>query len=283
MASQNHIFVFGMREGTTRFSLTRAEPDSWEKAFALARTMAAENKTVVEHGFPPMNEMVVEQGFPPKIKSVVERGFPPLNEETHEVHLRIDERGLSHLEGSESSFSERVASPSSSHSKRRKKSKCRRLKPRRFTSSESTTTESVCATEYVEGSPQRQRVIEIGNPPSDAPSLTQLPGLSWKKFLRELKAGEIKHVCLIADADAALHSVNAVTSDEASSRSKNAEPKSSTLAKAGDSSGMTEVNENEIRNVDEPANANENGNPSRDLKQQDNTPVSTNGGETHRD
>ncbi|OWY95262.1 polyprotein, partial [Phytophthora megakarya] len=36
MASQVHVFVFGMREGMTRYSLTRAEPDSLEKAFALA-------------------------------------------------------------------------------------------------------------------------------------------------------------------------------------------------------------------------------------------------------
>ncbi|OWZ08574.1 polyprotein, partial [Phytophthora megakarya] len=36
MASQVHVFVFGMREGMTRYSLTRAEPDLLEKAFALA-------------------------------------------------------------------------------------------------------------------------------------------------------------------------------------------------------------------------------------------------------
>ncbi|CAI5722910.1 unnamed protein product [Peronospora destructor] len=36
MASQVHVFVFGMQEGMTRFSLTRAEPKSLEKAFALA-------------------------------------------------------------------------------------------------------------------------------------------------------------------------------------------------------------------------------------------------------
>ncbi|OWY92862.1 polyprotein [Phytophthora megakarya] len=36
MAPQVHVFVFGMREGITRYSLTRAEPDSLEKAFALA-------------------------------------------------------------------------------------------------------------------------------------------------------------------------------------------------------------------------------------------------------
>ncbi|KAI9982738.1 hypothetical protein PInf_008729 [Phytophthora infestans] len=36
MASQVHVFVFGMREGMTRYGLTRAEPSSLEEAFALA-------------------------------------------------------------------------------------------------------------------------------------------------------------------------------------------------------------------------------------------------------
>ncbi|KAE8899304.1 hypothetical protein PF005_g33254 [Phytophthora fragariae] len=36
MASQVHVFVFGMREGVTRYCLTRAEPPTLEEAFALA-------------------------------------------------------------------------------------------------------------------------------------------------------------------------------------------------------------------------------------------------------
>ncbi|KAE9135019.1 hypothetical protein PF010_g2250 [Phytophthora fragariae] len=36
MASQVHVFVFGMREGMTRYYLTRAEPATLEEAFALA-------------------------------------------------------------------------------------------------------------------------------------------------------------------------------------------------------------------------------------------------------
>lgn len=36
MASQVHVFVFGMREGMTRYCLTRTEPKSLEEAFALA-------------------------------------------------------------------------------------------------------------------------------------------------------------------------------------------------------------------------------------------------------
>ena len=36
MASQVHVFVYGMREGLTRYSLMRAEPKTLEEAFALA-------------------------------------------------------------------------------------------------------------------------------------------------------------------------------------------------------------------------------------------------------
>ncbi|KAG3017969.1 hypothetical protein PC121_g18479 [Phytophthora cactorum] len=36
MASQVHVFVFSMREGMTRYCLTRAEPSTLEEAFALA-------------------------------------------------------------------------------------------------------------------------------------------------------------------------------------------------------------------------------------------------------
>ncbi|GMF28098.1 unnamed protein product [Phytophthora fragariaefolia] len=36
VASQVHVFIFGMREGMTRYCLTRAEPSKLEAAFALA-------------------------------------------------------------------------------------------------------------------------------------------------------------------------------------------------------------------------------------------------------
>ncbi|KAI9984236.1 hypothetical protein PInf_005547 [Phytophthora infestans] len=36
MASQVHVFVFGMREGMTRYCLTRSNPSTLEEAFALA-------------------------------------------------------------------------------------------------------------------------------------------------------------------------------------------------------------------------------------------------------
>ncbi|KAE9279092.1 hypothetical protein PF008_g28454 [Phytophthora fragariae] len=43
VASQVHVFIFGMREGMTRYCLTRAEPSTLEAAFALA---LRENYTV---------------------------------------------------------------------------------------------------------------------------------------------------------------------------------------------------------------------------------------------
>jgi hypothetical protein len=36
VASQVHVFIFGMREGMTRYFLTRAEPATLEAVFALA-------------------------------------------------------------------------------------------------------------------------------------------------------------------------------------------------------------------------------------------------------
>ncbi|KAE9268496.1 hypothetical protein PF008_g31104 [Phytophthora fragariae] len=36
VASQVHVFIFGMREGMTRYCLTRAKPSTLEAAFALA-------------------------------------------------------------------------------------------------------------------------------------------------------------------------------------------------------------------------------------------------------
>ncbi|KAE9269884.1 hypothetical protein PR003_g31009, partial [Phytophthora rubi] len=36
VASQVHVFIFGMLEGMTRYCLTRAEPSTLEAAFALA-------------------------------------------------------------------------------------------------------------------------------------------------------------------------------------------------------------------------------------------------------
>ncbi|KAE9021944.1 hypothetical protein PR001_g13256 [Phytophthora rubi] len=70
-------------------------------------------------------------------------------------------------------------------------------------------TESVCTVKYVDGAPNRTRVIEVASPPRDAKSITSLPGLSWKNFLRDLKAGYIDQVCLITDGDSSWESLKA--------------------------------------------------------------------------
>ncbi|CAI5723206.1 unnamed protein product [Peronospora destructor] len=78
--------------------------------------------------------------------------------------------------------------------------------------------------EYADGAPQRRRVLEVASPPRDASSITRLPGLSWKYFLRDLKDGGIEQVCLITDE--AIDSTFAVSDGELPSRQPSAEPKS---------------------------------------------------------
>ncbi|OWY96572.1 polyprotein, partial [Phytophthora megakarya] len=126
----------------------------------------------VEQALPHANEMTVEQGLP---------------------HVAV-ERGLTNSDNSApSSTSTRKSSP-----KRRR----RRLKLRRTPSpSELLVTQTVNALEYVEGGPRRQRTLEVAIPPKDAKSIIQLPGHSWKHFLRDLKASEIEQICPISDAD----------------------------------------------------------------------------------
>ncbi|KAE8977748.1 hypothetical protein PR001_g25045 [Phytophthora rubi] len=80
--------------------------------------------------------------------------------------------------------------------------------------------------EYSEGSPNQVRAIEVANPPTDAATITRLPGLSWKHFLRDLKAGEIEQVCVLTGSDQPDVLANAVSDDISSSRPKAAEPKS---------------------------------------------------------
>ncbi|KAG3099244.1 hypothetical protein PI125_g15082 [Phytophthora idaei] len=85
--------------------------------------------------------------------------------------------------------------------------------------------ESVCVLEYEEGASGRRRTFELASPPRDARSITRLPGLSWKNFLRALKDAELEQICLVTDADSASSEVNAVSVDS-SSRPKSVEPKS---------------------------------------------------------
>ncbi|KAG3155132.1 hypothetical protein PC128_g22134 [Phytophthora cactorum] len=196
------------------------------------------NEKVVEqgHGFPPKYEMAVERGLPQMNNTAVEHtGLSPPKTAVERVVLPHDdtaveqvlprvlgpvEQGLPRLEEGEASSSDSDSSSTSSCTRRMmKKSKRRRLKPRR-----GPPTESVCALEYVEGAPRRSRVIKVASPPRDAASIRYLPGLSWKHFLRDLKAVEIEQVCLITEEPSAAEALNATMTE--SEQPKGAEPKS---------------------------------------------------------
>ncbi|KAE8968631.1 hypothetical protein PF011_g27107 [Phytophthora fragariae] len=206
-------------------------------------------KNEAEQWFPPSNE-AVKQRFP-STNEAVEQWFPHVNESVEQRLPHADEsveQGLPHddaaveqemptrangavenelsrLEEGEASSSESDTSVSSRGSRRTKTSRRsrRRLKPRRApVDLPSSPTESVCTVEYVDGAPNRTRVIEVASPPRDAKSITSLPGLSWKKFLRDLKAGDIEQVCLITDGDSVSHAINSVDSVDTSSRPKSA-------------------------------------------------------------
>uniref|UniRef100_A0AAV1UQK0 Uncharacterized protein n=1 Tax=Peronospora matthiolae TaxID=2874970 RepID=A0AAV1UQK0_9STRA len=59
--------------------------------------------------------------------------------------------------------------------------------------------ECVHAVVYVEGGPQRRQHIIVASPRRDESSITSLPGLSWKHFLRDLKGGMVEQVCLVTN------------------------------------------------------------------------------------
>ncbi|KAE9296827.1 hypothetical protein PR003_g23658, partial [Phytophthora rubi] len=129
------------------------------------------------------------------------------------------------VSSSESSSSD--TSASSSGSRRLRKSKRNRsgrlrLRQRSTAVDPASSSEILNVVEYSEGSPNQVRA----NPPSDAATITRLPGLSWKHFLRDLKAGEIEQVCLLTGSDQPDVLANAVSDDASSSRPKAAEPKS---------------------------------------------------------
>ncbi|KAG3074908.1 hypothetical protein PI124_g13915 [Phytophthora idaei] len=75
----------------------------------------------------------------------------------------------------------------------------------------------------------RVQELKVRRPPYDAFSITQLPGLSWKHFLRDLKRGEIEQVCIIvpefADSLVAVEVDAAAAALDTSARPKQAEPK----------------------------------------------------------
>ncbi|KAE8991586.1 hypothetical protein PR002_g20803 [Phytophthora rubi] len=172
-------------------------------------------KNTVEQWLPYVN-YAVEQGLP-HVKNAVEQRFPhvknaveqrlPLENATVEQRLpfaddSVAQQGLRDtgmvetefpcLEEGEVSSSE--TSASSSCSKRLRKSKRnrsgrRRLRRRSTVVDQAPSSEILNVVEYSEGSPNQVRTIEVANPPTDAATITRLPGLSWKHFLRHLKAG----------------------------------------------------------------------------------------------
>ncbi|KAG3213007.1 hypothetical protein PC129_g16054 [Phytophthora cactorum] len=79
------------------------------------------------------------------------------------------------------------------------------------------------------------REVEVARPPCDAASITQLPSLSWKHFLRDLKRGKIGQVCMIvpvADDTVAAVEVDAgALASDSRTRPKLAEPKTAREAR----------------------------------------------------
>ncbi|KAE8877403.1 hypothetical protein PF010_g25441 [Phytophthora fragariae] len=180
----------------------------------------------VEQRLPHADE-TVELGLPHYFEAVEQR--LPHDDAAGEQELPPRANGaveneLSRLEEGGASFSESDTSVWSRGSRRTKTSRRsqKRLMPRRAVDLPSAPTESVCTVKYVDGAPNRTRVIEVASPPRDAKSITSLPGLSWKNFLRDLKAGYIDQVCLITDGDSVSHAINSVDSADTSSRPKSA-------------------------------------------------------------
>ncbi|KAE9287867.1 hypothetical protein PF008_g26289 [Phytophthora fragariae] len=187
-------------------------------------------KNAVEQRLPPVQN-AVEQRFP-HVQNAVEQRLPFADDSVAQQGLRdtgMVETEFPCLEEGEVSSSE--TSASSSGSRRLRKSKCnrsgrRRLRRRSTVVDQAPSSEILNVVEYSEGSPNQVRAIEVANPPTDAATITRLPGLSWKHFLRDLKAGEIEQVCLLTGSDQPDVLANAVSNDASSSRPKAAEPKS---------------------------------------------------------
>ncbi|KAE8956847.1 hypothetical protein PR001_g31587, partial [Phytophthora rubi] len=192
-------------------------------------------KNAVEQGLPHVKN-AVEQRLPLE-NATVEQRLPFADDSVAQQDLRdtgMVEAELPCLEEGEVSSSESSSSEtsaSSSGSRRLRKSKRnrsgrRRLCRRSTVVDHAPSSEILNVVEYSEGSPNQVRAIEVANPPTDAAAITRLPGLSWKHFLRDLKAGEIEQVCLLTGSDLPDVLANAVSDDASSSRPKAAEPKS---------------------------------------------------------
>ncbi|GMF36232.1 unnamed protein product [Phytophthora fragariaefolia] len=187
----------------------------------------------VEQRFPPEN-YVVEQRLP-LVNASVEQRLPfadvPVALDPTLRDAGVVERELPCLEGGEvspiePSCSETSASSSGSRRLRKSPRNSSGLRHRAPTVEPVQHREVLNVVEYEEGPPNRVRTIEVANPPSDAAAITRLPGLSWKHFLRDLKAGEIEQICLLISSDQPAVLANTVSDDVSSSRPKAAEPKS---------------------------------------------------------
>ncbi|KAE8883425.1 hypothetical protein PF005_g11484 [Phytophthora fragariae] len=199
-------------------------------------------KNAVEQGLPHVNNAVeqrllyendaVEHRLPFADDSVAQqdlRNTGMVESDTGMVETEFPCREEGEVSSSESSSSE--TSASSSGSRRLRKSKRnrsgrRRLRRRSTAVDPAPSSEILNVVEYSEGSPNQVRSIEVANPPSGAATITPLSSLSWKHFLRDLKASEIEQVCLITGFNQPDVLVNAVSDDASSSLPKAAEPKS---------------------------------------------------------
>ncbi|KAE8966794.1 hypothetical protein PF011_g27807 [Phytophthora fragariae] len=180
-------------------------------------------KNAVEQGLPPVLN-AVEQRFP-HVKNAVEQRLP-LENATVEQRLpfaddSVAQQDLRHrhdfgleqwLEATDEVQAQPIRTPPSA--------------PESTAADQAPSSEILNVVEYSEGSPNQVRAIEVANPPTDAATITRLPGLSWKHFLRDLKVGEIEQVCLLTGSDQPDVLANAVSDDTLSSRPKAAEPKS---------------------------------------------------------
>ncbi|CAH0488359.1 unnamed protein product [Peronospora farinosa] len=131
------------------------------------------------------------------------------NESGKEIHVVENENDDARENDAVKENVVRRASLEQGSRRKRKYKKGARRSPRRRNARQKTdafdsvVTESVCALEYVEGSPHRGRYIEVARPPSTAADITSLPDLACKDFLHELKAGDIEQVCIVSATEAA--------------------------------------------------------------------------------